>query len=175
MSPCSTTFIMPEPSLNPGVSITTRSGHTAAWGISPLMNIGNNWSRLRSPDMINFPKRLVDQNRGQGHRGYGSGVGSWLIWHMSGVSCREISPSRSCARLIRSLARPAINAPLEKVFTVLSNRSSHLPASPSLLHSDRLFTQYLYFLKVIYPIAQQFRTNAGHDCHTLVITAPVNQ
>ena len=30
------------------------------------MNIGNNWSRLRSPDMINFPKRLVDQKRGQG-------------------------------------------------------------------------------------------------------------
>ena len=57
---------MPEASLNPGVSITTRSGHTAAWGISPLMNIGNNWSRLRSPDMINFPKRLVDQKRGQG-------------------------------------------------------------------------------------------------------------
>ena len=31
------------------------------------MNIGNNWSRLRSPGMINFPKRLVDQKRGQGH------------------------------------------------------------------------------------------------------------
>ena len=59
---------MPGPSLNPGVSITTRSGHTAAWGISPLMNIGNNWSRLRSPDMINFPKRLVDQKRGQGQQ-----------------------------------------------------------------------------------------------------------
>ena len=57
---------MPGPSLNPGVSIITRSGHTVAWGISPLMNIGNNWSRLRSPDMINFPKRLVDQKRGQG-------------------------------------------------------------------------------------------------------------
>ena len=66
MSPCSTTVIMPGPSLNPGVSITTRRGHIAAWGISPLMNIGNNWSRLRSPDMINFPKRLVDQKRGQG-------------------------------------------------------------------------------------------------------------
>ena len=68
MSLFSKTFIMPEASLNPGVSITTRSDHTVAWGISPLMNIGNNWSRLRSPDMINFPKRLVDQKRGQGQR-----------------------------------------------------------------------------------------------------------
>ena len=33
------------------------------------MNIGNNWSRLRSPDMINFPKRLVDQKKGTESRG----------------------------------------------------------------------------------------------------------
>ena len=65
--PFSKTFIMPEASLNPGVSITTRSGHTAVWGISPRMNIGNNWSRPLSPNMMNFPKWFVDQERGQGH------------------------------------------------------------------------------------------------------------
>ena len=74
MSPCSTTFIMPGLSLNLGFSITTRSGHTAVWGISPRMNIGNNWSRLPSPDMMNLPKRFVVQERGEGHTQIGPPV-----------------------------------------------------------------------------------------------------
>ena len=51
-----------------GINITTRNGHTAVWDISPPMNIGSNWSKLCSPDMINFPKRFVDQESGQGQQ-----------------------------------------------------------------------------------------------------------
>ena len=42
-----------------GETTTTIYSHTAAWGISPLMNIGNNWSRLRSPDKPKFAETLA--------------------------------------------------------------------------------------------------------------------